>query len=170
MVNILTWWSRLLADTDVDVESSLSPLTKREKKELELLKLLIEVLDTDLKPLLELRCDIKDRVLTHIAFQDLWHLFDIGQEIMTCDLHPQVYRIMRWTGGRPDFLSRAPDLSSTRSEPRSSNFMYVTPTLHCVLRADCADSTVCTTTSMELFTPLLRKHLRSESMMVNEPY
>ena len=71
----------------------------------------------------DLRRDIKDRTLTHIAFQDLWHLFELGQEVMTSDADPQVYRVIRWTGGRPDFQSRAHDLSNTRSEPRSSTFI-----------------------------------------------
>jgi hypothetical protein len=62
--------------------------------------MLIDVFDSDLKPIFDLRRDIKERTLTHIAFQDLWHLFECGQDVRANDSESQVYRVVRWTGGR----------------------------------------------------------------------
>ena len=91
------------------------------KEVLHQLKMLIEVLDSDLRPMFDLRREIKEGTLTHIAFQDLWHLFSSGQDVKTSDAELQVYRVIRWTGGRPDFLPRPPDMS-LRTETWSLNF------------------------------------------------
>lgn len=64
------------------------------------LKLLVKLFDTDLKPMFDMRQDIENRKLINIAFMDLWHLFDFGQDICTSDSDSQVYRVLRFSGGR----------------------------------------------------------------------
>ncbi len=75
---------------------------------LEELRVLREVLDKDLKPTFDLRKQIKDGVARSIAFQDLWHLFPIGGEIVSNDSNGrnQVYRILDVSGGRPFLCER----------------------------------------------------------------
>jgi hypothetical protein len=87
------------------------------------LKLLVEVLDLDLQPMFDLRREIREGTLVNIAFQDLWHLFEIGQDVKTSYAESQVYRVIRWTGGRPDFAARPPDLSNLRTESWNLNFI-----------------------------------------------
>lgn len=58
------------------------------------------MLDTDLRPLLEMRQQIKERTLATIAYADLWNLFEHGQDVITSQSNSQVYRVLRWTGGR----------------------------------------------------------------------
>jgi hypothetical protein len=72
-------------------------------EELHHLQMLIQVFDSDLKPMFDLRRDIEDGTLTHISFQDLWHLFQFGQDVRTNANESQVYRVVRWTGGRPHY-------------------------------------------------------------------
>lgn len=48
----------------------------------------------------DMRRQIKEKTLTSIAYTDLWHLFEHGQDVMTSDSKLQIYRVMRWTGGR----------------------------------------------------------------------
>lgn len=64
------------------------------------LKLLVEVFDTDLKSMFEMRREIKEKTLTSIAYHDLWHLFQFGQDVRSNDSDAQAYRVLRWTGGR----------------------------------------------------------------------
>jgi hypothetical protein len=78
------------------------------KEQLQHLQMLIDVFDSDLKPMFDLRRDIKEGTLTHIAFQDLWHLFQYGQDLRTNDNESQVYRVVRWTGGRPHHHMASP--------------------------------------------------------------
>ena len=70
---------------------------------LEELRVLRELLDTDLRPTFDLRKQIKDGVVRSIAFQDLWHLFPIGGEIVSNNSNglDQVYRILDVSGGKP---------------------------------------------------------------------
>jgi hypothetical protein len=86
------------------------------------LKMLVEVIDTDLRPMFNLRRQIKDGSLTHISFQDLWHLFEFGQDVKTSDAELQLYRVVRWTGGRPDVLPRFGDQSNLRTESWNLSF------------------------------------------------
>lgn len=67
---------------------------------LQQLRLLVEVFDTDLKAMFDMRRDIKEKRLSTIAFVDLWHLFEYGQDVRSDTSDSQVYRVMRWTGGR----------------------------------------------------------------------
>ncbi|KAH6842428.1 hypothetical protein B0I37DRAFT_197161 [Chaetomium sp. MPI-CAGE-AT-0009] len=71
-----------------------------DEETLQHLRLLIEVFDTDLKQLLEIRHQIQNRTLKSIAYADLWLLFEHGQDVKTPDARLQVYRVLRWTGGR----------------------------------------------------------------------
>ncbi|KAI4631995.1 uncharacterized protein J4E87_002703 [Alternaria ethzedia] len=64
------------------------------------LKLLEELYDTDLKPMFDMRRDIETKKLATISYTDLWHLFRYGQEVRASDNDTQVYRVLRWTGGR----------------------------------------------------------------------
>lgn len=64
------------------------------------LRLLIEVFDTDLKHLFEIRRQIQDKTLTSIAYADLWLLFEYGQDVKTPESKLQIYRVLKWTGGR----------------------------------------------------------------------
>jgi hypothetical protein len=103
--------------------SSENDPTKAER--LQHLKMLIDVFDSDLKPMFDLRRDIKEGTLTHIAFKDLWHLFQFGQDVRTNGNESQVYRVIRWTGGRPHNGPPPPPLPPghyVRSEPNTGNF------------------------------------------------
>jgi hypothetical protein len=57
------------------------------------LKLLEELFDTDLKPMLDMRRDIETKKLATISYTDLWHLFQYGQEVRASDDDTQVYRV-----------------------------------------------------------------------------
>lgn len=76
---------------------------------LEELRVLRKLLDTDLRPTFDLRKQIKDGVVRSIAFQDLWHLFPIGGEIVSNDSNGQspVYRILDVSGGKPFLCERS---------------------------------------------------------------
>lgn len=94
------------ASTDGRYEK-LPPLESR--RCLEELHVLKELLDKDLKPTFDLRRQIKDGLTRSIAFQDLWHLFPLGTEIVSngSDGQNQTYRIVNVSGGRPFLCSRS---------------------------------------------------------------
>ena len=75
---------------------------------LEELWVLRELLDKDLKPTFDLRRQIKDGSARSIAFQDLWHLFTIGSEIVSNGVNgqSQTYRVLDISGGKPFLCSR----------------------------------------------------------------
>lgn len=75
---------------------------------LEALRVLRELLDNDLRPTFDLRQQIRDGVARNIAFQDLWHLFPLGGEIVSngSNGQNQVYRILDVSGGRPFLCER----------------------------------------------------------------
>lgn len=62
---------------------------------LEHLRLLVEFMDKDLKPLIDLRKKIAERKLRKIAFADLWHLFEHGQEVRVPGNELQLYRVLK---------------------------------------------------------------------------
>jgi hypothetical protein len=74
---------------------------------LEDLKLLVTVLDTDLKPVFDLRNHIRNGTLTEIEYQDLWHLFERGDYVISKPNPDYAYRVVNYTGGR-DILSNPP--------------------------------------------------------------
>ncbi|KAL9625358.1 MAG: hypothetical protein Q9160_000421, partial [Pyrenula sp. 1 TL-2023] len=67
---------------------------------LEHLRLLVEVLDTDLRPMFDLRRQIQHNTLSTIAYSDLWHLFERGQDVVVAGSKLQLCRVLRCTGGR----------------------------------------------------------------------
>lgn len=64
------------------------------------LKLLIEFLDDDLSSTFELRESIKDGTVTDIDYNDLWHLFDLGETVVAKGKREQAYRVINYAGGR----------------------------------------------------------------------
>lgn len=99
-------------DASVDGEiKEISPL--KSLRCLQELRVLRELLDNDLRPTFDLRKQIRDGVARSIAFQDLWHLFPIGSEIVDSNEptglvtgQNQVYRILDVTGGKPFLCGR----------------------------------------------------------------
>ena len=59
------------------------------------MRLLVEFMEVDLKPLFELRRRINAGSLRCIAFADLWHLFLYGQEVKTTDEKLQLYQVLK---------------------------------------------------------------------------
>ena len=86
------------------------------------LLVLKELLDKDLKRTFDLRKQIKDGSVRSIAFQDLWHLFSLGSEIVSngSNGQSQTYRILRVFGGRP-FLCNRYEAGMDPPEPMSSS-------------------------------------------------
>jgi len=71
---------------------------------LEDFRLLIRFMDEDLKELFEMRQQIEDGTLETIAFDDLWHLFRYGEEVILEDKSSggklRAARVFKFTGGR----------------------------------------------------------------------
>lgn len=61
------------------------------------LKLLIEFLDVDLKRTFEMREKIRDGTLDSIEYADLWHLFQIGENVIFQPSIPNVLRVTKTT-------------------------------------------------------------------------
>jgi hypothetical protein len=61
------------------------------------LKLLIEFLDVDLKTTFELRNKIRDGTATPIEYEDLWHLFELGEDVIHQPNKLAVYRVINFT-------------------------------------------------------------------------
>lgn len=74
----------------------------------------------DLKPMFDLRKAIKEGTATEIEYDDLWHLFELGDTIVSPDNKTQAFRVVNFTGGR-ELLTRhtAPD-DYERKKPRST--------------------------------------------------
>ena len=97
----------VIVDDSVNgVHEEIPPLES--KRCLEELLVLRELLDNDLKPIFDLRRQIKDGSARNIAFQDLWHLFPLGSEIVSNGFNDQsqAYRILDTVGGRPYLCNR----------------------------------------------------------------
>ena len=75
---------------------------------LEELLVLRDLLDKDLKRTIDLRRQMKDGSVQSVAFQDLWHLFPLGSEIVSNGLggQNQTYRVLNVTGGRHFLCTR----------------------------------------------------------------
>ena len=77
---------------------------KNSRTALEHFRLLIQFMDEDLKHLFELRNAIHDGTLEKICFDDLWHLFDYGQEVLIRDKEQPdkttAHKVLKFTGGR----------------------------------------------------------------------
>ncbi|KAM3066248.1 hypothetical protein ACMFMG_003240 [Clarireedia jacksonii] len=70
------------------------------------LQVLVDFMDTDLKPVFDLRRSISDGTIQEIAFADLWHLFNPGDLIVE-SLFQQAYRIFHTSNGRHRLPNRA---------------------------------------------------------------
>lgn len=72
------------------------------------MKLLVEFLDVDLKPTFDLRKAIKEGTATEIEFGDLWHLFELGDTVISPNNKTQAYRVVNFTGGREPLIRHLP--------------------------------------------------------------
>ena len=86
-------------------------------KELQHLRLLVEFLDTDLKSTFDLRKQISAKKACPIAFADLWHLYEHGQEVRTPENKLQIFKVAKFTGGRDLLVESLP--SSVQEVPSS---------------------------------------------------
>lgn len=58
------------------------------------LRLLIEVFDTDLRPLFEIRRQLQDTTLQGITYDNLWLLYEYGQDVIITGSKLQVCRVL----------------------------------------------------------------------------
>lgn len=65
------------------------------------LQLLVNTIDSHLGSLLTLHNAIRDRVVSKIRFEHLWHLFQPGDLVVTSKQPHQAYRVIHVSGGRP---------------------------------------------------------------------
>lgn len=70
------------------------------------MKLLVEFLDVDLKPTFDLRRAIKQGTATEIEYGDLWHLFQVGNVVISPNNKNQAFRVVNFTGGREPLIRR----------------------------------------------------------------
>lgn len=73
---------------------------------LEDLKLVVEFLDVDMKPVFDLRRQIEDATATEIEYPDLWHLFERGEMVLNQSDQSHAYRVVNYTGGREPLVDR----------------------------------------------------------------
>ena len=94
-------------DDTTAAEVSSDPVVKTDTLEaLQHLRLLVDFMDDDLKSTFALRRQIKSKNDCSIAFSDLWHLYEHGQEVRTPGDQIQVFKVASFTGGR-DLLSES---------------------------------------------------------------
>ena len=100
-----------------DQIASMSPPTDSESKHwdplesnrcVEELQVLRELLDGDLRPTFELRKQLEEGTARSVSFQDLWHLYTLGGEVVsnTADGRRQIFRVVATNGGRPFLCGR----------------------------------------------------------------
>ena len=111
-----------------DQIASMSPPTDKESKHweplesnrcVEELQVLREFLDGDLRPTFELRKQLREGAARTVSFQDLWHLYTLGGEVVsnTADGRRQIFRVVATNGGRPFLCSRyAADMAAFEAE------------------------------------------------------
>ena len=93
-------------------EESSDPVVRTDTYEaLEHLRLLVEFMDNDLKSTFALRRQINSKKDCPIAFSDLWHLYEHGQEVRTPGDQIQVFKVARFTGGRDLLCESVPRIS-----------------------------------------------------------
>ncbi|KAI0103757.1 hypothetical protein GGR51DRAFT_561689 [Nemania sp. FL0031] len=81
-------------------------MTFNEEDLLQDLKLLVNFMDDDLKPTLDLRRRIKDGSATEIEYADLWHIFNCGDLVLVASDKSHAYRVLNFTGGRKVRIDR----------------------------------------------------------------
>lgn len=93
-------------DSEAGLDSELEEMKFQDLQfECEHLRLLVQLFDGSLKPILNLYHSIKARSITQIPFDYLWYLFHHGQEVVRQGGHLQVSRVLRFTGGRDTVTS-----------------------------------------------------------------
>lgn len=60
----------------------------------------------DLKPTFDLRRAIKEGTATEIEYGDLWHLFELGDTVISRSSTAQAFRVVNFTGGRELLIPR----------------------------------------------------------------
>ncbi|OJD30509.1 aaa family atpase [Diplodia corticola] len=100
--------SRLIGPRDARAEEE----KKREKLAMEHLECLLTWIDEDLAGALELRKQVQSRTLKRISYENLWHLFRVGDMVFNNEealkgrdmdwlTYPRAYRVYQIAGGRP---------------------------------------------------------------------
>lgn len=84
-----------LNDESGSYNLGLLPDTLNTRKGLEHLRLLVEFMDKDLKPLFDLRKRIQEGSARKIAFADLWHLYEHGLVVRAPGSELQLYRVLK---------------------------------------------------------------------------
>ncbi|KAL1883328.1 hypothetical protein Daus18300_000386 [Diaporthe australafricana] len=82
------------------------------------MKLLVEFLDVDLKPTFDLRKAIKEGTATEIEYGDLWHLFELGDTVVSPQNKTQAFRVVNFTGGREILIRKIPAIENRSKVPR----------------------------------------------------
>ncbi|CAO2649214.1 Nn.00g065990.m01.CDS01 [Neocucurbitaria sp. VM-36] len=87
-----------------DADLTATQIVRDSHTALEDFRLLIRFMDEDMKELFEMRQGIEDGTLKTIAFDDLWHLFHYGEEVILEDRSSggklRAARVFKFTGGR----------------------------------------------------------------------
>lgn len=65
------------------------------------MQLLVNMIDSHLGSLLTLHEAVRDRAISKIRFEHLWHLFQPGDLVVTSKQPHQAYRVIHVSGGRP---------------------------------------------------------------------
>jgi hypothetical protein len=71
-----------------------------EAKLLSHLRLLVDLYDSYLKPTTQQYHELTTKTATHVAFDNLYYLFNYGQEVICMDEPNQLYRLYAFGGGR----------------------------------------------------------------------
>ena len=97
------------------------------------LQLLVNTIDSHLSSLLILHKAIRDREISKIKFEYLWHVFQPGDVVVTFRQPRQAYRVVHVSGGRPlmiDVFDRKP---TDESEPTLRRQSQISPfSIDCV--------------------------------------
>lgn len=82
------------------------------------LQLLVSTIDSHFGSLLILHKTIRDRAVSKISFEHLWHLFQPGDVVVTSRQPRQAYRVMHVSGGRPLLTTKVFKYREKDSEER----------------------------------------------------
>ncbi|KAI1274636.1 hypothetical protein F5Y07DRAFT_401118 [Xylaria sp. FL0933] len=85
------------------------------------LKVLVEFIDEDMKPTLDLRRKINEGTAVDIEYEDLWHLFRCGDIVLVEADKSHAYKVVNFTGGRDTLIDRLSD--DRQAPPDMDGFM-----------------------------------------------
>ncbi|KAK7752622.1 hypothetical protein SLS62_005391 [Diatrype stigma] len=105
------------AETQEEHSKEVENKTFTDEDLLEDLKLLVEFLEVDLKPIFDLRQQIKDATATEIEYPDLWHLFERNEMVISQSDESHAYRVVNYTGGREPLIDRLTRRDDEKVEP-----------------------------------------------------